>query len=914
MGNQVHVGGDSNQRVLQQVRLEFPGEMLMLQTTALIARITDAADPMLPESVLVRLKRVSEDLGGHCQRYHQECRRAAEYLRATQTTDIVRPQDGAPLDAVVSGRCGLKVATLVCDRCFLCLPDLMALKAHMRQQHDHCIPHMTGPFLRHRHGKDGMPTCLHCDRRFPSWSHLERHIREHNCEPRWLQRQEAGLSPEQPDESAPSMGPDQVHADDTLLPMVQRVQVRTVCANDGWQSLLDVESLRAEMVNHCVLCHQWVDQKQIKIHVRRIHADEWKRLQATVTQECRQLARVAVSPCRWCGAVVKRFAEHPPQCSVVWQACLLGHLVAHGSDGCGGRDVDDVGARPSFPAPVPAGPDGGRTTDAGRRNQAEATKPRGKADGQRRRQGSQSTEGRRLGKHTKPLDAQSAEQSGTPGDGDQAASQARGLPQSVADGHGLHLHFQKSAQRSRLPSPNSLSGIAGLAQQVSSRPLQTGAIAESDNLALPTDRAPAASSEICGRGRSGGSEGYPACWVDDIRREVGISSLEPCREQAADGRDPGNHVHTGGDRPATGHAEPARSARDLVEVCGNTTTRSGDERTSDLLHLRSVVETLGCGSAVCTNGEADGTCNAAPGWLTDQTIEGTDFRACHPHTRKALQSVLCLIFRNSRNACYMNSFCAATLWTVILESGERDFHMGRLNAAFHALLKQPKNRVSVPGLVPWRLALMHWPQPQHQHDVVEFASYILGQAGAVSFDGAWEARVVDPVCRSADGGSLHNPISLELVASGSLQHAISGWHQQVYPTHRQAYPHALSRPPRILCLRLNRFCERDGGVRKDQSPIMLRPRLCVMMPLFADSQTVHVVPIRYTLTAGIYHLGETPDAGHYRAFVSGFTERNKKKFHVFDDNVQTIVATDGDVHTLCRNCYLLYFVQLTPQS
>ena len=257
MGNQVHVGGDSNQRVLQQVRLEFPGEMLMLQTTALIARITDAADPMLPESVLVRLKRVSEDLGGHCQRYHQECRRAAEYLRATQTTDIVRPQDGAPLDAVVSGRCGLKVATLVCDRCFLCLPDLKALKAHMRQQHDHCIPHMTGPFLRHRHGKDGMPTCLHCDRRFPSWSHLERHIREHNCEPRWLQRQEAGLSPEQPDESAPSMGPDQVHADDTLLPMVQRVQVRTVCANDGWQSLLDVESLRAEMVNHCVLCHQW---------------------------------------------------------------------------------------------------------------------------------------------------------------------------------------------------------------------------------------------------------------------------------------------------------------------------------------------------------------------------------------------------------------------------------------------------------------------------------------------------------------------------------------------------------------------------------------------------------------------------------------------------------------------------------
>ncbi|CAE7203393.1 unnamed protein product [Symbiodinium sp. CCMP2592] len=247
-------------------------------------------------------------------------------------------------------------------------------------------------------------------------------------------------------------------------------------------------------------------------------------------------------------------------------------------------------------------------------------------------------------------------------------------------------------------------------------------------------------------------------------------------------------------------------------------------------------------------------------------------------------------------------------------SGERDFHMGRLNIAFHALLQQQMNRISVPGLVPWRLALMTWPQPQRQHDVVEFASFILEQASAVSFDGAWEARVMDHVCWSADGGSLENPISLELVASGSLQHAISGWHQQVYPINRQAYPHALSSPPRILCLRLNRFCERDGGVRKDQSAIMLRPRLCVTMPLFADSHAVRVVPIRYMLTAGIYHLGESPDAGHYRAFVSGYSERNKKKFHVFDDNVQAVIATDSDVQTLSRNCYLLFFVRLTSQS
>ena len=90
---------------------------------------------------------------------------------------------------------------------------------------------------------------------------------------------------------------------------------------------------------------------------------------------------------------------------------------------------------------------------------------------------------------------------------------------------------------------------------------------------------------------------------------------------------------------------------------------------------------------------------------------------------------------------------------------------------------------------------------------------------------------------------------------------------------------------------------------------MLRPHLCIDMPTFDDAHTIRVHPTRYVLMAGIYHLGECPDAGHYRAFVSGFSERNKKKFHVFDDNVQAVIATESDVQTLCRNCYMLYFVQ-----
>ena len=395
-GNQVHVGGDDNQRVLQHVCLEFPGEMLLLQTTTLLARLVDIADPMISAPVLDRLRRVGEELGGHCRRYHEECRRAAEYFRVTQTEAVVRPQDGAPLEAVVSGRDGLKVAKLVCDRCFLCLPDLKALKAHTRQQHDYSIPHMPGPFQRDKHGKDGMPTCLHCDRRFPSWSHLERHIREHNCEVHWLKRQEAGLSPDQPDEPAPLATTDQVDADGPNLPLARRAQVKSACLRDGWKSLLGDASLCAEMVNHCVLCHQWVDQTQIKIHTRRVHSAEWQRFQAEVTLECKQLARVAVSPCRWCGAVVKRASEHSYKCSVAWQACFLGRLLTDDSDGCGGRDD----AHPSLLTPKTQTGDGMPLQSEGAKRKPEHQGKRppgkgtGKGRGRQRGNGADSSHGR----------------------------------------------------------------------------------------------------------------------------------------------------------------------------------------------------------------------------------------------------------------------------------------------------------------------------------------------------------------------------------------------------------------------------------------------------------------------------------------------------------------------------------------
>ena len=731
-----------------------------------------------------------------------------------------------------------------------------------------------------------MPTCLHCDRRFPS------------CEVHWLKRQEAGLSPDQPDEPAPLATTAQVDADGSNLPLARRAQVKSVCLRDGWKSLLGDASLCAEMVNHCVLCHQWVDQTQLKIHTRRVHSAEWQRFQAEVTLECKQLARVAVSPCRWCGAVVKRASEHSYKCSVAWQACFLGRLLTDDSDGCGGRDDAHVGPCPSFSS-HPENTDGGRDAIAERGSKAEAGAPRKEATGKRHRQGSGPPARKWSGQQPRTTGPPTA---GPPGLIDQTGSQARGLPGKASAGHGLHLYFQESAQCPRLPAPGALSGVAGVARKISDKSLLAGSFAEGDDPAVPLDGALEAASAARGHRRRGSAEGDQGGGMDVGGREVGASDVESCGGQAGHGRGSGHHDTGGGHRAPSDHAPIACPAGDPAEVCGHAPACSGDEWTSNLIHLRAVAETPGGGSDVCHDGEVGGQCNVAPGWIADSIIERTDFRACGPDTRKALQSVLRLVLVNTGNTCYMNSFCVATLWAIILESGERDFHMGRLNLAFHALLKQHLNRISVTGLVPWRLALKDWSQPHIQHDVTEFAYHILAQAAAASFEGAWEARVVEPGCRSVDGGVLHVPISLELVDSGSLQQGVLAWQ-------RQAFPHALCRPPRILCLRLNRFCNRDGNVRKVHTATMLRPHLCVEMPTFDDAHTIRVHPIRYVLVAGIYHLGERPDAGHYRAFVSGYSERNKKKFHVFDDNVQAVIATDSDVQTLCRNCYLLYFVQ-----
>ena len=185
-------------------------------------------------------------------------------------------------------------------------------------------------------------------------------------------------------------------------------------------------------------------------------------------------------------------------------------------------------------------------------------------------------------------------------------------------------------------------------EKYQTNPSFVGSFAEGDHPAVPLDGAPAATSATRGCRRRGGAEGDQGGRMAVGGREMGASGVESCGGQAGHGRGSGHHDTGRGHGAHSANASIACSAGDPVEVCGDATARSGDEWTSNFIHLRAVTAAPGGGSNVHNDGEAGGQCYVAPGWLEDSVIERTDFRACGPDTRKALQSVLRLVFREHR--------------------------------------------------------------------------------------------------------------------------------------------------------------------------------------------------------------------------------------------------------------------------
>ena len=169
-------------------------------------------------------------------------------------------------------------------------------------------------FDRHKHGKDGMPTCAGCNHRFSRWADLEKHIVENHCQ----------AVPAQADSTASV-------ATRTVMQLVQ----------DGDFDVIDLQAgaltapLREELRQHCALCRQWhPNAKYFKRHWQRVHTEEWEKYSASTFQWRREALPRIHGRCEWCHEQAPAKTDHRDSCYVLFQLSMLRtmHLSRHDSE------------------------------------------------------------------------------------------------------------------------------------------------------------------------------------------------------------------------------------------------------------------------------------------------------------------------------------------------------------------------------------------------------------------------------------------------------------------------------------------------------------------------------------------------------------------------------------------------------
>ena len=131
-----------------------------------------------------------------------------------------------------------------------------------------------------------------------------------------------------------------------------------------------------------------------------------------------------------------------------------------------------------------------------------------------------------------------------------------------------------------------------------------------------------------------------------------------------------------------------------------------------------------------------------------------------------------------------------------------------------------------------------------------------------------------------DQGTFFSPLILE-VCSGGLSRSIAAWQNQ----HTL---HALQVASHLISMQLQRYTQRDSSYRKVQTPCNILAGELVSMPTFF-SDGLQLTCQRYQLYAVVYHIGNSPYSGHYKAALSVASDGkgNQKRwyFYIVDDGL-----------------------------
>ena len=727
---------------------------------------------------------------------------------------------------------------------------------------------------------DGMPVCRGCGKVFHHMQTLLRHVRLQRCPGTRANNQGAtdrpppmsggeGNTPVQlPDLVQPAPQP---KVSSEPLPMIQRAEHLLGWHDGGAAALLsslrtNVE-LRKELMQHCCVCRQWMsDSRRFKTHIEKAHSELFDTCHEDALNDCRGLTGAIMNPCEYCEQPLTKKVRHALGCPVLYQvafACrahgrsykrecklsLRGHTASNQPPQPG----DKGRSSPSHAAEEPGGQQRGQKPA-----ERAATEVSKAAEGQR--QGGQGRQGQKTARGIGAFFRRKPGLSDAIHD-DATSPTPRGLNQHPPIGQGLQHDVQDLRRRDdpghgpQLGGPlerasgNQENGLCKedcLVQGCAARASDTGEEHDrkrgedqgTDQAGLdvqtgwqgthvaPSDveRGAPEGCAMSGHGTvaelpSGASFGgaVGACM------QSGDSQV-PCQKTyGPDIQERHAGIHVGGKPQGHKSGTGARGARDTVQLFPMATDRCALE--------------TGATEALRASKEASA------------------------HDRR---QVLTLALRNTGNSCYQNAFVMTWLWALVQVTslqvgGHPHDGLGRCRGLFQTLLGSTCN--SLAKVFAWSAVMQTWSRPQRQHDVGAFAFHALAKLRNNFLIGNWASRRMDPICRTLDTGPQHLPIAIEIPTNvGTIQDCIEAWHQQ-------SATHALGSASPLLVLQLGRFRHQTHRhVRKYRGLLMLDG--LIKMPCFVDEETsLDVQHVDYRVIAGVYHVGNTPASGHYKAFL-----------------------------------------------
>ncbi|CAE7852549.1 unnamed protein product [Symbiodinium necroappetens] len=253
-------------------------------------------------------------------------------------------------------------------------------------------------------------------------------------------------------------------------------------------------------------------------------------------------------------------------------------------------------------------------------------------------------------------------------------------------------------------------------------------------------------------------------------------------------------------------------------------------------------------------------------------------------------------------------------------ASDRSSTFGDLHPLLKPLLR-PTGTVQLHRRRAWLALLQGWQNLHQQHDAAELLTFIAANANIPGLLGRWDARLNDGphvrVHQQVDSVPL---ITLPCEREKDLQTLIEDWAYEQDTGHITG----LATSPAILSVQLMRFAAGRGGeIHKLEHRTALPARLQV--PCFDEELSTR--PVAYELKSVVYHIGSTPDSGHYKTMgisapvgepTDAYVDSLQKALHeeaahpalfVQNDESSAARAKPADVREVMRMWYIAFFIK-----